>query len=152
MKTTKKILFSLLAIMVLIFTVACSEEEGTARDSSNLLDADFSYLDHIEIEDMEGYNFRMLVRPGMETDQYVEEETGDIIADAVYRRNETVKNLFNIDITAVTSSVDNGGDAINSILAGDDQYDILLPHSRVAFQYAIQNTLVNYNDVKTIDL
>ena len=152
MKMTKKLSLILLAIISLAFMVACTEESGPVRGTSNLLDTDYSYLDHIEIEDMEGYNFRMLVRPGMESDQYVEEETGDIIADAVYRRNETVKNLFNIDITAITSSVDNGGDAINSILAGDDQYDILLPHSRVAFQYAIQNTLVNYNDVKTLDL
>ena len=146
MKASKKFLLILLALTALIFAVACGEETATSGGDSVLFKTDYSYLDHIEIEDMEGYNFRMLVRPNMVTDQYVEEETGDIIADAVYRRNETVKSLFNIEITAIESSLDNGGDAINSILAGDDQYDILLPHSRVAFQYAIQNTLVNYND------
>ena len=88
----------------------------------------------------------------MLSDQYAEEENGDIINDAIYRRNETVKALFNIDITASVSSENKAADAVNTILAGDDQYDIILPHSRTAFQYAIQNTLVNFNDVKTIDL
>ena len=153
MKQRNHLLLILLIIATLIFTVACDKESNTQTDNSNLLNADYSYLDHIEIEDMDGYNFRMYCRPGsnMIGDQYQEEETGDIINDAVYRRNETVKSLFNINITAIESSQTQANDAVNTILAGDDQYDIILPHSRSAFTYAIQNTLVNFNDVKTID-
>jgi hypothetical protein len=115
--------------------------------------ADLSYLDYIGIEDMDGYNFRMYLRPGakMEEDQYVEEETGNIINDAVYRRNKTVESLFNVKITGIVSTQTKADDAVNTILAGDDQFDVILPHSRAAFQYAIQNTLVNFNEVKTID-
>ena len=138
------------AASTMIFA-GCSKEEKK-KDDFVISDSDKEFISHIEVEDMDGYNFRILTRPGMTNDQYVEEETGDIINDAVYRRNETVKALFNIDITAIESTESTGGDAVNSILAGDDQYDILLPHSRTAFQYAIQNTLVNLNDVKTIDL
>ena len=147
----KKILMLLSAVSVCLMFSACGGEE-TKKDGIEATDYDKSFISHIEVEDMEGYNFRLLTRPGLTTDQYVEEETGDIINDAVYRRNETVKSLFNIEITAIESSVDNGGDAVNSILAGDDQFDLILPHSRVAFQYAIQNTLVNFMDIKTIDL
>ena len=108
--------------------------------------------DHIPQADLEGYNFRILSRKGMVKDQFVEEETGDIINDAVYRRNETVKALLNCEITSIESSSNKADDATNAILAGDDQYDIILPHSRSAFSYAVQNCLVNFNDVKTIDL
>ena len=133
--------------------VSCGKSNN--KDSNkdwNMEGADLSYLDYIGIEDMEGYNFRMYCRPGakMEEDQYVEEETGNIINDAVYRRNKTVESLFNIQISSVVSSQTKADDAVNTILAGDDQYDIILPHSRAAFQYAIQNTLVNFNEVKTI--
>ena len=151
---SKKILFVMLALVfALVSMSACKKAENKVNLSNVVVNSDLSYLDHIEFEDMEGYNFRMLVRPGtgMSEDQYVETETGDIINDAVYRRNETVKELFNIEITAIESGTSKADDATNTILAGDDQYDIILPHSRSAFSYAVQNTLVNFNEISTID-
>ncbi len=150
----KKLICLLFAFAAIITaTVSCKENNKSSGSDWVMEDTDLSFIDHIEIEDMEGYNFRMFCRPGtnMIDNQYAEEETGDIINDAVYRRNETVKNLFNIEITAIESSQSKADDAINTILAGDDQYDIILPHSRSAFSYAVQNALVNFNEVKTID-
>ena len=149
MKNKLSLLFVLLAVICVFSSCGSSDSDTGDRTAS---DADREYLDYIGIEDMNGYNFRMLLRPGMIVDQYVEEETGDIVNDAVYRRNETVKTLFNIDISYIESTASNGGDAINTILAGDDQFDVILPHSRTAFQYAVQNTVVNFNNVKTLDL
>ena len=127
---------------------------GGKRNSNafSIPDAAKEQYSHIPQADLDGYNFRILSRKGMVKDQFVEEETGDIINDAVYRRNETVKALLNCNITSIESSSDKADDALNTILAGDDQYDIILPHSRSAFSYAVQNALVNFNDVKTIDL
>ncbi len=152
MKTTR-ILCVLVALLTVFTLSSCKKEKENNNDGWDMEGADLSYLDYIGIEDMDGYNFRIYARPGenMIGDQYSEEETGDIINDSVYRRNETVKSLFNINITAIESSDNKAADAINTILAGDDQYDIILPHSRSAFQYAIQDTLVNFNEVKTID-
>ena len=149
----KRILCLFLALIAILVLASCVEKENKKSDIT-ATQGDYEYLSHIEIEDMDGYNFRILSRPGESwiTDQYVEEETGDIINDAVYRRNETVKALFNIDITAIETSTDSGADATNNILAGDDQYDIILPHARTSFSYALQNTVVNFHDVETIDL
>ena len=149
----RKIACILLAALT-VFTVAACKKEEKKTEVYMPTDADGAWLSHIEVEDMEGYNFRIMTRSGnaMRADQYVEEQTGDIISDAVYKRNETVKGLFNIEITNIESSTDNGSDALNTILAGDDQFDIILPHSRIAFQYAIQDALVNFNEVETIDL
>ena len=151
---TRKLLCILLAVVAVITMASCKKGNKNATGDWNMEGSDLSYLDYIGIEDMDGYEFRIYCRPGsgMINDQFVEEETGDIINDAVYRRNETVKALFNINITAAESSENKAADAVNTILAGDDQFDIILPHSRTAFQYAVQNTLVNFNDVKTIDL
>ena len=149
----RKLLCILLALVAAFTMASCEKKDKKNKEDWNLEGSDLSYLDYIGIEDMEGYNFRIYCRPGanMIGDQFQEEETGDIINDAVYRRNETVKALFNIDITATESSENKAADAVNTILAGDDQFDIILPHSRTAFQYAVQNTLVNFNEVKTID-
>ncbi len=140
-----------LAAVVAVSLAACKKEEKeqTARDDI----ASDEYIEQLDVQDFDGYQFRILSRKGMINDQYVEEETGDIVSDAIYRRNETVKSLFNIDIVATESSSGGGEtDALNSILAGDDQYDLIFPHSRSAFTYAVQNTLVNYNEVKSLHL
>lgn len=140
-----------LAALTLVSATACKEEKKKKTDIN--IDADDEYIQHLLIEDYEGYNFRILTRKTMISDQYVEEETGDIISDAVFKRNETVKNLLNCNITATETSTSGGEtEALNSILAGDDSYDLIFPHSRSSFQYAIQNTLINYNDVETIHL
>ena len=143
----------LCVVLALLAVVAFSSCKDDKKKSSGVEvgDADLNYLSHIEVEDMDGYEFRILSRSGMVQNQYVEEETGDIINDAVYRRNETVKALFNIDIVSVESSTSTGDDALNTILAGDDQYDVIFPHSRTAFSYAIQNALVNLNSIETLD-
>ncbi len=149
-----KITALLLALLMAAFVFTSCDKETEKDVDFEISVSDTDYLKHIEIEDMEGYTFRILTRPGESwvTDQVVEEETGDIINDAVYRRNETVKSLFNIDITAIESSTDSSADALNNILAGDDEYDVIFPHARTAFTYALQNSLVNFHDVKTIDL
>ena len=147
-----KVLLCLALAFIMIFTaVSCDDEEETLANIN--IDENDDYIKDLLIEDYEGYNFRILARKGMINDQFVEEETGDIISDAVFKRNETVKALLNCQITATETST--GGyetEAMSSILAGDDQYDIILPHTRAAFAYAIQNTLINYNDVKTLNL
>ena len=137
--------------MVAVFTISSCKKAEKEREKA-VVDTNDDYIQHLKIEDYDGYNFRILTRKDMIDNQYIEEETGDIINDAVYRRNETVKALFNIDITAIESVSTTADDAISSILAGDDQYDIILPHARTAFSYAIQNTLVNFHEVDTIHL
>ncbi|MBR2021525.1 MAG: hypothetical protein IJ939_03725, partial [Clostridia bacterium] len=84
----KKISCVLIALVAAVAMVSCKDDKETKKEGWKNEGADLSYLDYIGIEDMEGYNFRMYCRPGsnMIGDQYVEEETGDIINDAVYRR------------------------------------------------------------------
>ena len=146
----KRIACILLALISILVICSCKKEKEKV-DIYVPTAADAAWLSHIEQEDMDGYEFRILSRSGMRTDQYVEEQTGDIIQDAVYKRNETVKSFFNIDIVSIESSTSDADEAMNSILAGDDQYDIIFPHSRVAFQYAIQDAVVNFNEITTID-
>jgi len=149
LKIKRLLCFAALILSVVAFSACKNEDEEISKYIPNA--GDEYWLGHIPQENMDGYEFRILSRKGMVDDQYVEEETGDIINDAVFKRNETVKGYFNIDIVSIESSSNTADDAISSILAGDDQYDIMLPHSRTAFQYAIQDALVNFNDIKTID-
>lgn len=102
-------------------------------------------------EDDEKYNFRILTRSDRLSEQCAEQQTGDIINDAVYKRNEAVKELFNIDITVTESYSDNTAEAINQILSGNDKYDIIFPDANTAFDYAVKSVAVDFNAVSTID-
>ncbi len=147
----KALFCAVLAGTLAFSAVSCGEEERERTEV--VIDTEDEYIKNLLIEDYEGYNFRILNRKGSLKQQLVEEETGNIIDDAVFKRNETVKQLLNIEISSSESSSGNAEtDALSSILAGDDQYDMILSHSRSSFQYAIQNTLINYNDVETINL
>ena len=147
----KKIICLLLASTVLLALIACNKN-GNGNDRPEVTEEFLEEHSYLEKDNLGGYEFRMLCRPGMIEDQYVEKQTGDIIADAVYERNLAVEALLNVKITAIESGDNKASDALNSILAGDDQYDIILPHSRTAFQYAVQDALVNYNEISTLNL
>ena len=147
----KKLLFAVLAAATVLCAASCKEEKKERTDIS--IDQEDEFLKDLLIEDYEGYNFRILARKGFAKQQVVEEETGNIIDDAIFKRNETVKQLLNVEITAFeTASSTANTEAMSSILAGDDQYDLIFTHSRSAFQYAVQNTLINYNEVDTLHL
>ena len=144
------ICLAMAALFVVVSFVSCGgkEEKKNMEFSAEQLEM----YSHIPQADLEGYNFRILSRKGMVKDQYIEEETGDIINDAIYRRNETVKALLNCDITSIESSESNASDALNIILAGDDQFDVIFPHTRVAFSYAVQDAVLDYRTIDTINL
>ena len=149
----KRLACIILALLCAVFITACKEEKKNTNKKDFSVNQHDEYISKLDVQDFDGYNFRILTRQNMLKNQYVEEETGDIINDAVYRRNETVKSLYNIEITATESTgSDSSAVALNGILAGDDQYDLIFPHSRVAFSYAVQNSCVNFNDVESIHL
>ena len=95
----------------------------------------------------------MLVSKGKINDQYLEDDSEDLVESATYKRNKEVEDRYGITITVSESNDSNyETDALNSILAGDDAYDLIFAHSRAAFVYAIQGAAMNFNDISTIHL
>ena len=86
-------------------------------------------------------------------DFYVEEATGDILDDAIFARNSSVSEQFGVEFELVLSANDYGSDAVNTIMAGDDAYDLIVPHARHAFKYTGQGLALNWNtDLAYVDL
>ena len=130
------------------------EEEDEAEDEEEVVIKDDNYyLSDLSTESYDGYDFRILIRPGKTPDQWLEEDSDDPVQSAVYKRNKTVEDRYGITISATeSSSSDYESDALNSILAGDDAYDIIFPHSRAAFTYAVQGAVYNINEIESIHL
>ncbi len=104
--------------------------------------------------DFGGYTFTFYARQGGAADEfYIEEETGDMLGDAVYARNRDISEAYNINF-ALKTDAENGAGAAASLLAGDDDYDLVAPHARIAFQtYAAQGLALNWEtDLPYVDL
>jgi len=149
-----KKLFALALAALMLFCVSCKKDGGKTNDGNVSGEYEISdYTSDLWVEDYDGYNFRILVRPSYVSDQYLEEDSDDPVESAVYKRNKTIEEMFNITISANLASTDNyETDALNPILAGDDAYDMILCHNGAAFTYANQGAAVNLNDVDTIHL
>ena len=132
-------------------TVAPADSESTA-ETEEVFDP-FAALPE---KDYEGFDFHMLIRNNERwiEDMYVEEATGDIVDDAIFERNSRISEQFNVKITYQPSSHDNWEtDAVNTILAGDDAYSLIMAHGRAAFSYANQGLVLDWkNDLPYVNL
>lgn len=112
--------------------------------------------DELPEKNFEGYEFRMLIRndKGWIEDMYAEELNGEIMNDAIFERNAAVSERFNVVFKVIPSSNANyENDGVKAILANEDAYDIIIPHARASFDYALQELLLDWNkDLPYIDL
>ncbi|MBQ8849990.1 MAG: hypothetical protein IJ011_06655, partial [Clostridia bacterium] len=85
----------------------------------------------------------------------IERLTGDIVNDAVYKRNANVEKRLNIDLQSV--SIGNGvysvlNDLETNILGGTVQYDIVMNPSYTACAYTTRGLFRDLKKIDNIDL
>ena len=107
--------------------------------------------------DYKGYKFRVLARATpMSWDNYdlvAESETGDLINDAVFKRNLALSEKLNVEFVRVgVEGYDVVGPATKSILAGTDEYDIIMPSITDAANLAQQDMLTPLQEMTYMDL
>ncbi len=156
--------FLVLFFALLLTTTSCGggaseTTESTAVDTSaDTTAAETDRPDplaHLEIQDYEGYEFRMLIRNAEAwiDDMVAEELTGEVVNDAIFKRNTETSERYNITIKHTPSSHHNSEtDAKPLILAGEDAYDLVVPHPRVAHLYGNEGLVIDWNTLKHVDL
>lgn len=83
----------------------------------------------------------------------VEESTGDVLDDAKYERNAKVMERFGITMTEELEMwIDATEKARNTILSGDDAYDLISLIDREALTFASEGMLWSADEVENIDL
>ena len=116
--------------------------------------------------DYEGYNFRILGYDGAAAGTWqaaaiseiiAEEETGDPINDATYKRNREIESLYNIEFGIVPVTYPNRGDFAakftRAVLAGEDLFDaVFLLGDSLSAALSRNNMVYDLHTVQTLDL
>ncbi|MCL1794087.1 MAG: hypothetical protein FWG34_09475 [Oscillospiraceae bacterium] len=176
-KTKKTICIFIFFSIVLPFLFSCSQNSGKTDQSEsaneNGVDEKVaggeenaelreSFDPNIEAFDFGGYAFTILTTddglhdyPLHTRDIYAEEETGEPMNDATYRRNRETENKFNIQIKMAAEPEPNGPyDALKkAVNAGEDIYDLFLAFEMGGSGPAAANGfLLNWENIPCIDL
>ena len=175
LKNIKNILsIMLIAAMLLTFMASCqtggenenkdnqdgnvSENLDQADDSEQIETTEAPIYPELEAKDFGGYEFTFLTRTSdsidwtewEHRDLYAEEETGDIINDSVYKRNNKIEEKYNIKISEVKVS-DFSGTVRKTVSAGDDAYDVVLPHLMEVAALAQNGSIMDIFQVPYLD-
>ena len=134
-------------------------EPAQADTDKTITQAPEKLIPQLDDRDFNGYEFRFFVRgehaaEWQSADIYAEEETGEPINDAVYRRNIYIEDKYNIKITEVRSTAaSEEAAAVRRILdAGDNPYDALSYHFYKLSSLIDGGYLLNLYDVPNLDL
>ena len=82
----------------------------------------------IDMQKYGGRQFNLIARETMITDFYSEAENGDVINDAVFKRNQMVEDTFDVKINVINNTGTDWGKQEStikkSVMAGDGAYDL----------------------------
>jgi len=166
-----KILLALLLAAALVFAACAAKEEakGPADDVGKAEQSgeggaepttEREYPD-LEPRDFGGHEFVFLSRTIKSPDWaewdhrdlFAEEVNGDVINDAVFNRNKKIEEKYNITIKETT--VENP-QVVNltqkAVKAGDDTYDVVVPHIKEVAPLAQGGNLYDLFDIPNLDL
>ena len=171
MKTQRTLTLLLAALMAAgTFTFASCGGDTPATDvQTNAPTNDTGAVEETteEPDPFEGFDFggeeiRMLVSAndydGRGSSNYAikheEEESGDVVKDAVYKRNINVEELLNVKFVFTDNEEDYTAipKTINSfVLAGDDAYDLVIHDLFPLATLSVQNSFLNVFDIQHLD-
>ena len=158
----KKSTALLAALLVMAQLAACgsqpSEAPVTTGDTSVAEDTKANVFDGLPQKTYGGREFNFLIRETEYDDYYIEQETGDVLDDAVYRRNSEVEQRFDVRINPISIDASwNSRDTYlgtirNSVMAGSGEYDLVDGYAAVIGGLFADKICLNLWDVPNLRL
>ena len=105
-----------------------------------------------------GATFTIMDRTAYKYEFEIAEETGDLVDDAVYRRNTAVEDRFGVKLAYYTLDAGWGDQATNfnntlraSVMAGDGAFDLVAGYAATIPGLVSDGIFMNWNDMKYND-
>ena len=165
---TKRLLSILLLCAIVTSTLACgdaadessgetTETSGGDTTSAELTGRD-AVSDDLPEKDFGGATFTILNRTGFEYEFTADEETGDLMNDAVYKRNTAVEERFNIELQTHTVDCLWGDQATefnnmlrSSVMSGDGAFDLVAGYAATIPGLVSDGVFMNWEELDYVD-
>lgn len=156
----KKIAFLLALLMVISpMLVACNGDEdksdsSVSESASDSSSSELLYsLDSLPELDYGKKSFGIYIDKGGARYLIAEEETGDLVNDAVFQRNLAIEDRYNLSFNMVEAEVNQPCAEIkNFIMSGDTTYQMFINVQHNAMpQMILDGCFVDWNDLEYVD-
>ena len=159
----KRKLAVIIALLLLLQTAAsCGDKPNDAPvtdgGTTEAEETEADVFDGLAEKTFGGKDFNFLIRETEYDDYYIETESGDVLDDAVYRRNSEVEERFDVKINPISingawSNRDAYLGAIrNSVMAGSGEYDLVDGYAGIIGTLFTDNICMNLCDVPNLRL
>ncbi|MHB1151286.1 MAG: extracellular solute-binding protein [Eubacteriales bacterium] len=155
-----RILSSIISITAVLLNAviitACADSgtdsAGVSSTSIETEPAETEIPDNLPEAGYAGYSFTIMTYSP--NTYYIQEQTGEIVNDAIYTRNQRVEERFGVEVEVNTQPgiAELNSAAIASVLAGEDAYDIIIPHQiQSGPGFINQHIITDWNKIPYVD-
>jgi len=126
--------------------------DTTTADTTTVAETADPYDDELEAYNFDGDEMHFYSRwtASIHGELNVAEETGDVLKDAIYRRNRMLEERFNFVLTETSNNKTDP--ARTAVLAGDDSFDVITTRCSYAYDYAAEGIVIPVQDLPVINL
>lgn len=153
----QKIISALLLFAILlsnVATVSCGENAVSDNTTASDISEDTEQKEILP--NYNGQDFTILYRNEWAYEFLVEEETGDLVDDAIFKRNRKIEEDYNVNL--VFNGVDGTWDVRDvfdnymrsSIMAQDGSFDVVAGYQANMVTPAMERLFLNINDIPEI--
>lgn len=158
----RHILLVLVASMLLSMATSCGQTEEqkdtTEIPSTETTELETTRTDRLPERNYEGRTFRVLTAAEQWQDFYINEQTGDVVDDAIYTRNLNVEERFDAVLEYdVYNGYMGGMDAVKtalsgSVLSGGGDYDLMVGSSSYVTPNIADKLMADLNVLDYLEL
>lgn len=148
----------LLAAILTSTTLASCGDSGKPTESTTAQGSETTAEPKVELPDYGQKEFTILYRNEWADEFIAEEETGDLVSDAIYKRNNKVEEDYNVQLkfTGVDGIWDKR-DVFDkfmrsAIMANDNSFDVVAGYQANMVTPAMEGLFLNINDIPEIDI
>jgi len=162
-KKLSALLLFILIFIVIITAASCADGGGVTDEKAERTDQTADSDEHSNIaddlpaKDYGGYEFRMVISDVMyDLTLYanIEEETGDTVNDAIYKRNRLIEEKYNIRFKqiGVSDYLSLPGSFNKSVMSNSDDFDLCMQISREAWSIALTGAVMPVSQLPYLDI
>ena len=133
-------------------TIPSQSDPAASESVTDSLASRALVSDGLPEKDFGGAPFVILTNDYLKNDAWADEENGEVINDAVFARNSTVQERFNVKLEVLDMPwADVGGYLKKSVQSGEDYISLVAHHMIDAGGQVMNDLFLNWYDISYID-